>query len=90
MNYQQEIALRHTSLKTNKTDKVESAPYIPLRYFVAFTAVINDTIKPFLANKGHAAKEVEKMHSAWCKSVQLQIALWTEPYADSKLAPNEW
>lgn len=57
---------------------------------MAFTAVINDTIKPFLANKGHAVREVEKMHSAWCKSVHLQIALWTKPYTDSKLAPNEW
>jgi hypothetical protein len=30
------------------------------------------------------------MHRAWCKSVQLQIALWSEPYADSKFAPDEW
>jgi hypothetical protein len=24
------------------------------------------------------------------KSVQLQIALWSEPYAGSRLAPNQW
>lgn len=90
LNYSQEIALRHTRLKKNKTDNVESAPYIPLRYLVAFTAVINDTIKPFLAANGHSPDEVEKMHRAWCKSVQLQVALWCEPYTDPELAPNEW
>ncbi len=30
------------------------------------------------------------MHRAWCKSVQLQIALWSEPYADSDLASDQW
>ena len=30
------------------------------------------------------------MHSAWCKSMQLQIALWAAPYSDAKLALNEW
>jgi hypothetical protein len=90
LNYQQEIALRHTSLKKNQTDHVESAEYIPLRYLIAFTAVINDAIKPFLGAQGHPPEEVERMHRAWCKSVQLQIALWSEPYADTNLAPNEW
>jgi len=90
LNYQQEIALRHTSLKKNKTDGVQSTPYIPLRDIIAFTAVINETIKPFLAAKGHTSEDVEKMHTAWCRSVQLQIALWAEPYTDTMLAPNQW
>ncbi|MDQ2830696.1 MAG: protoglobin domain-containing protein [Chloroflexota bacterium] len=90
LNYQQEIALRHTSLKKNKTDGVASAPFIPLRYILAFAAVVNETIKPFLAAKGHPADEVAKMHHAWCKAVQLQMALGSEPYTDTTLAPNEW
>jgi len=90
LNYQHEIALRHTSVKKNQTDHVQSAAYIPLRYVIAFTAVINDAIKPFLSAKRHSEDEVEKMHRAWCKSVHLQIALWSEPYADSKFAPDEW
>ncbi len=90
LNYQQEIALRHTSIKKNTTDGVQSTPFIPLRDIIAFTAVMNETIKPFLAAKGHSAEEVEKMHAAWCKSVQLQIALWTQPYTNSGLAPDEW
>jgi protoglobin len=90
LNYQQEIALRHTSVKKNQTDQVESAAYIPLRYVIAFTAVINDGVKPFLAAKGHSDDDVERMHRAWCKSVQLQIALWSEPYADKNLGLEEW
>ena len=90
LNYQREIALRHTSLKKNQTDHVESAAYIPLRYVIAFTAVINDAVKPFLGAKGHSQDDVERMHRAWCKSVQLQIALWSEPYTNSSLALDEW
>lgn len=90
LNYQQEIALRHTSLKKNKTDGVESTPYVPLRDLIAFTPVITETIKPFLAAKGHTSQDVEKMQSAWRKSVQLQVALWAEPYANRALPPHEW
>jgi hypothetical protein len=92
LNYQQEIALRHTSVRKNKTDNVESAAYIPLRYVLAFASVINDAniIKPFLSAKGHSAEEVDQMYQAWCKSVLLQIALWAEPYTNPKLAVNEW
>jgi hypothetical protein len=88
INYQQEIALRHTSLKKNKVDGVRSTPYVPLRDIIAFTAVMNETIKPYLAAKGHSVEEVDKMHRAWCKSLQLQVALWTRPYTNSGL--EEW
>ena len=90
LNYQQEIALRHTSLKKNKIDGVRSTPYVPLRDIVAFIAVINETIKPYLATKGHSPSDVDKMHQVWCKSLQLQLALWTRPYADAKQGLNEW
>jgi Protoglobin len=81
LNYQQEIALRHTSIKKNHTDNVQSTPFVPLRDIVAFVAVMNETIKPFLAAKGNSQEEVTGMHHAWCKSMQLQIALWARPYA---------
>lgn len=84
LNYQLEIALRHTSLKKNKTDGVESTPYVPLRDIIAFIAVMNETIKPYLAAKGHAPDDVEKMHRTWVKSLQLQVALWTQPYASGE------
>jgi hypothetical protein len=82
LDYQQEIALRHTRAKKNRTDGASSAAaHIPLRYMIAFVYPITATIKPFLAGRGHAAGEVEKMHQAWFKSVVLQVALWSEPYA---------
>jgi len=90
VNYQEEIALRHTSLKKNKVDAVESTPHVPLRDIIAFIAVMNETIKPYLAAKGHSVEEVEKMHRAWCRSIQLQVALWARPYTDAAQAPNEW
>jgi hypothetical protein len=81
LNYQNEIASRHTSLKKNTTDGVDSTPYVPLRDIIAFVAVMNETIKPYLAAKEHRAEDVEKMHRAWTKSLQLQIALWSQVYA---------
>ena len=41
LNYQHEIALRHTSLRKNQTDQVQSTPYVPLRDILAFLAVMN-------------------------------------------------
>ena len=90
INYQQEIALRHTSLKKNKVDGVRSTPYVPLRDIIAFIAVMNETIKSYLAAKGHSVEEVDKMHRAWCKSLQLQVALWSGPYTHAGQAPSEW
>jgi len=40
--------------------------------------------------KENSSEEVDKMHRAWCKSMQLQPALWVGPYADSRQARNEW
>jgi hypothetical protein len=92
LNYQQETALRHTSVKKNKTDSVDSAPTIHLRHLIAFGGVMTDPeiLKPFLGKKGHPAEEIEKMHRAWSKSLWLQLALWSEPYTDPRLAPDEW
>jgi hypothetical protein len=69
---------------------VESTSHVPLRDIIEFITVINETIKAYLPANGHSANEVNKMHQAWCKSMQLQIALWAGPYADTKQAPNEW
>jgi hypothetical protein len=93
INYQQEIALRHTSAKKNKVDGVRSTPFVPLRDVVAFIAVMNETIKPYLAAKGHSPEQVEGMHRAWCKSMQIQMALWIGPYAAPPgpgQMPKEW
>jgi hypothetical protein len=90
LNYQHEIALRHTSLKKNKVDGVRSTSYVPLHNAMAFIAVINETIKPYLAADGDPGKEVDKMHRAWCKSMQIQLALWLRTYNDHGRGTSEW
>jgi hypothetical protein len=81
INYQQEIALRHMAPKKNQTDGVQSSPYVPFRDIIAFIGVMNETIKPYLAAKGHNKDDIELMHRAWCKSMHLQIALWAGAYS---------
>jgi Protoglobin len=81
LDYQHEIALRHTATKKNRTDGVDSVPYISLRYLIAFIYPITATMRPFLATKGHSPEQVDAMWQAWFKSVTLQIALWAQPYA---------
>ncbi len=90
INYQHEIALRHTSARKNKVDGVRSTPFAPLGDIIAFAAVMNETIKPYLAAKGNSADEVEKMHRAWCKSMHIQLALWTAAYADPVRSAFGW
>jgi len=92
LNYQQEIALRHTSLKKNETDSARSAPTIHLRYIIAFMAVVTDPdlLKPFLRRKYQDENEVERMHQAWTTSMWLQIALWSAPYTHTNQEPDQW
>lgn len=90
IDYQQEIALRHTRFKKNEVDGVRSSAYVPLRDVMAFVAVMNETIKAYLGAKANSADEVERMHTAWCKSIQLQMTLWIGPYSDNRQAPEEW
>jgi hypothetical protein len=81
LDYQMEIALRHHTTKKNLTDGVDAVPIISMRYIIGFIYPITATIKPFLANKGHSADEIEKMYQAWFKSITLQATLWTYPFA---------
>jgi len=80
LDYQHEVGLRHTRAKKNRTDGASSTAYVPLRDVIGFVAVLNDTIRPYLAARGHSQVEVEGMHRAWCRSIQLQLALWARAY----------
>jgi hypothetical protein len=85
LDYQYEIGLRHTRLKKNRTDGVRSASdVIHMRYVVAFIVPLTVTMKPFLANKGHEADSVERMHQAWFKAVTLTAALWSQAFAPAQ------
>jgi hypothetical protein len=81
LDYQYEIAARHTREKKNRTDGAESPEHIPLRYMVAFIYPITATVRDFLAKGGRPAAEVDAMHQAWFKAVTLSVALWSQPYA---------
>lgn len=80
LNYQYQIALRHHRTAKNRTDSVKSVPLIHFRHLIALQYPVTATLKPFLAKKGHSNEDVEKMHQAWIKSVQLQVILWSYPY----------
>jgi len=80
LDYQFEIGRRHHRSGKNRTDGVDAVEHVPFRYMIALLIPITTTLKPFLANKGHSAEEVEKMHAAWVKSVTLQLILWCYPY----------
>jgi hypothetical protein len=86
LDYQHEIALRHSRAKKNQTDDADSADHIPLRYVLGFTPVILLTAKDFLARKGHPADAVERMHAAWVKAVMLHVTIWTRAY----VSDDDW
>lgn len=80
LDWQYEIGLRHNRLKKNRTDGVDSVPQVNFRYLSALTIPITTTLRPFLASRGAAPDEVDRMHAAWVKSVLLQTILWSHPY----------
>lgn len=80
LDYQHEIGLRHHRAKKNRTDGVASTDIVPFRYLFLLAFPVTFTLKPFLAKRGHAPEEVEKMHAAWVKSCLLQLTLWSHPY----------
>lgn len=80
LDYQHEIGLRHHRAKKNRTDGAASTALVPFRDLFLLIYPVTFTLKPFLADKGHAAEDVEKMYAAWLKSCLLQMTLWTYPY----------
>jgi hypothetical protein len=82
LNYQHEIGLRHTTAKKTKTDNADSLDHIPMRYLLAFTAVVIVTAREYLAVTGAPPEQVDRMHSAFTKSVMLHLTVWTRAYVD--------
>ena len=78
--WQAEIGRRHHRVGKNRTDGARAAPIVHLRHLLALVVPISLTMKPFLANRGASAEEVEAMHAAWTKAVLLQAILWSQPY----------
>jgi hypothetical protein len=84
LDYQEEIGLRHTPQKKNKTDDRHTPVNVPLRYLIAFVPVVTD-IRRFLAAVIEGAAELAAVESAWTKAVHLHVTLWSRPYAKEGL-----
>jgi hypothetical protein len=79
LNYQEEIGLRHTPEKKNKTDGSHTPPMVPLRYLLAFIPVVTDA-REFFQGATSDARELTALERAWTKAVHLHITLWSRPY----------
>ena len=85
LNYQEEIGLRHTPEKKNKTDGRQTPPFVPLRYLIGFIPVVTTGARKFFADAGVAGAELRRLEDAWLKAVQLHVTLWSRPYAKEGL-----
>jgi hypothetical protein len=83
LDYQHEIGLRHTAAKKNQTDQADSLDQIPLRYMLAFTAVVITTARQYLGAKGASSAQVDRMHAAFTRSVMLHVTVWARAYVDN-------
>jgi hypothetical protein len=80
LDYQHEIGLRHTRARKNLTDDADAPDHIPLRYLLAFTAVVLTTSRDFIARRVADAKVVDRLHAAFTKSVMLHVTVWSRAY----------
>jgi hypothetical protein len=85
INYQQEIGLRHTPGKKNKTDNKQTPRVVPLRYLLAFIPVVLP-VRQFFERELKDEGQLEALESAWVKALLLHLALWTKPYT----LPEVW
>ena len=83
LDQQHEIGLRHNRAKKNQTDHADSVDHIPLRYLLAFTAVIIITARGYLVEAHPSAEQLDAMHAAFTKSVMLHVTVWTRAYTDA-------
>jgi Protoglobin len=85
LNYQQEIGLRHTPAKKNKTDGGHTPPVVPFRYLVSSLSMVL-AIRSFFADAIQEEAELKRLEDAWAKAVILHVTLWSRAY----LAEDLW
>jgi hypothetical protein len=71
--------------RLRETEGADSLDHVPLRYLLAFTAVVVTTARDRLAATGAPAEEVERMHAAFTRSVLLHVTVWSRAYVDGPL-----
>jgi len=84
LNYQEEIGLRHTPAKKNKTDSRHTPPVVPLRYLWAFVPVVTE-VRSFFESAISDSAELTALERAWTKAVHLHVVLWTRAYTSEGL-----
>jgi hypothetical protein len=84
LNYQQEIGLRHTPAKKNKTDGADTPPVVPFRYLLGFIPVVLP-IRGFFTDAIQDKAELKKLQEAWTKAVLLHVTLWSRAYVAEDL-----
>lgn len=84
LDYQEEIGLRHTPEKKNKTDGRNTPPLVPLRYLLAFVPIVTD-VRKFLVTAITNPEELAAVEKAWVKAVHLHVTLWSRPYTRDEL-----
>jgi len=85
LDYQHEIALRHTPAKKNATDGTQTPPLVPLRFLIGFLAPVIESLSPLLRAQRWPSDEAERLQAAWSKAVILTIALWSRAYTKEGL-----
>jgi hypothetical protein len=80
LDYQEEIGLRHTPAKKNRTDAAQTPDVVPLRYLLTFIGPVVLGVRQFLDGNGFSSAEVNGMCQAWTRAVLLHVALWSRGY----------
>jgi hypothetical protein len=80
LDYQEEIGLRHTPEKKDRTDNRQTPPLVPLRYLLAFVPVVTP-VRHFFESVVNDCAELDAIERAWTKAVHLHVTLWTRPYS---------
>jgi hypothetical protein len=80
LDYQEEIGLRHTPDKKNRTDRRQTPPLVPLRYLLAFVPVVTP-VRHFFEGAITDRMELDAIERAWTRAVHLHVTLWTRPYS---------
>ena len=83
LDYQEEIGLRHTPAKKNRTEGAQTPNVVPLRYLLGFVPVVTISTRKFF--DGVPLEERRRLEDAWMKAVQLHVTLWARAYANDGL-----
>jgi len=80
LDYQEEIGLRHTPDKKNRTDRHQRPPLVPLRYLLAFVPVVTPG-SPLFRRCHYRPHGTRRDRARMDQSSPSSRELWTRPYS---------